>query len=244
MGGGRIDCYLDIASLFSYVAFVDLIGNLDTLAAHGVKVEFHPVFLGGIMQASGNRPPWMLPAKAKYLSHDSRRAMAARGITDWASPPNLMELARTQSPLRALHYIKANFPPAALHATLAALFRRFWAPPHANFTDDAVLAATLAEVVVVDDGGGNNNNPQDRRRFFSDEQVRAIMAARDGMKDSLKEETGRALELGAFGAPWIWVTNEAGKAEPFFGSDRFAQIYKHLGIAYQDVKILDPGAKL
>ncbi|KAJ6446572.1 glutathione S-transferase kappa 1 [Purpureocillium lavendulum] len=233
MGGGRIDCYLDIASLFSYVAFVDLLGNLDKLAANGVEVEFHPVFLGGIMQASGNKPPWMLPAKLKYLRYDSPRAMAARGITNWASPANLFELARTQSPLRALHHIKASYPPAALHATFLALFRRFWAPPHANFTDDAVLAATLAE--VVDASGA---------RVFSDDEVKAIMGARDGMKDSLKAETAKALDLGAFGAPWIWVTNKAGKAQPFFGSDRFGQIYNHLGIEYQDVQVLVPGAKL
>lgn len=60
MGGGRIDCYLDIgalsppslrpttpltrraASLFSYVAFVDLLNNLELLAANGVQVESVP----------------------------------------------------------------------------------------------------------------------------------------------------------------------------------------------------------
>jgi glutathione S-transferase kappa 1 len=28
-------------------------------------------------------------------------------------------------------------------------------------------------------------------------------------------------EQGAFGCPWFWVTNEVGKGEPFFGSDRY-----------------------
>jgi len=28
-------------------------------------------------------------------------------------------------------------------------------------------------------------------------------------------------EQGAFGCPWFWVTNSDGKAEPFFGSDRY-----------------------
>ncbi|KAG5976931.1 hypothetical protein E4U55_007148 [Claviceps digitariae] len=39
MGGGRIDCYLDIASLYSYIGFEDLWPNLDKLAGHGVEVE-------------------------------------------------------------------------------------------------------------------------------------------------------------------------------------------------------------
>ena len=58
MGGGRIDCYIDIggplsrrltrlrkltqsqASMYSYLAFVDLLANQEKLAAHGVTVEY------------------------------------------------------------------------------------------------------------------------------------------------------------------------------------------------------------
>ena len=28
-------------------------------------------------------------------------------------------------------------------------------------------------------------------------------------------------EQGAFGCPWFWVSNREGRAEPFFGSDRY-----------------------
>lgn len=70
------------------------------------------------------------------------------------------------------------------------------------------------------------------------------MDVRDGCKDALKAATARALELCAFGAPWLWVTDAASRAEPFFGSDRFGQIYNHLGIAHHDVTVLMPGTKL
>jgi hypothetical protein len=40
-------------------------------------------------------------------------------------------------------------------------------------------------------------------------------------KDKLLANTQRALDLGAFGAPWFWVRNWEGKEEPFFGSDRY-----------------------
>ncbi|KAJ3479895.1 hypothetical protein NLG97_g8204 [Lecanicillium saksenae] len=53
MPGGKIDVYLDFASLFSYVAFADLQANRQKLAANGVTIEYHPVFLGGINVASG-----------------------------------------------------------------------------------------------------------------------------------------------------------------------------------------------
>jgi len=51
--GGKIDCYLDVASFFSYVAFADLRENLDLLKQHGVVVEFHPVLIAGINNLSG-----------------------------------------------------------------------------------------------------------------------------------------------------------------------------------------------
>ncbi|KAM4060242.1 dihydrofolate reductase [Hirsutella rhossiliensis] len=238
MGRGRIDCYLDIASFYSYVAFVDLLNNLDKLAANGVQVEFHPVFLGGIMQSTGNRPPWMVKAKGAYLSWDSARAAHAVGITDWATPPRLLDMAKTMSPLRALLFIKANHPPPVLHAALLALFRRFWTPPHVFLGDDDNLAAALA------DAAGSSGGPGNGERLFAPDEVRRIMAGREAFRDALKAETDRALELGAFGAPWLWVTDGAGKAEPFFGSDRFAQIYQHLGIAHQDAKVLAPESKL
>ena len=59
-------------SWYSYIAFVDLLANREKLASHGVEIEcvpsssalliyltasrFHPVFLGGIMNATGRAP--------------------------------------------------------------------------------------------------------------------------------------------------------------------------------------------
>jgi 2-hydroxychromene-2-carboxylate isomerase len=63
------------------------------------------------------------------------------------------------------------------------------------------------------------------------------------IKDLLSSVTKEALDKGAFGAPWFWVTNDVGASEPFFGSDRFHFIYKFLGLPYQDVALLPPGDK-
>ncbi|RDA85795.1 hypothetical protein CP532_6303 [Ophiocordyceps camponoti-leonardi (nom. inval.)] len=132
-------------SFFSYVAFVDLLANLDKLAAHGVKVDFHPVFLGAIMNGADNKPPWMNKAKGRYLVHDTRRAADEVGLTEWAMPKDLLTLAKTPSPLRALHFIKANYPPSKFHQATLRLFRRFWKPPHAKLWDDVVLESALAD---------------------------------------------------------------------------------------------------
>ena len=58
--------------------------------------------------------------------------------------------------------------------------------------------------------------------YFSADEVRQIMEAANTpkYKQALNANTQKALELGAFGNPWFWVTNREGKGEPFFGSDR------------------------
>jgi glutathione S-transferase kappa 1 len=52
-------------------------------------------------------------------------------------------------------------------------------------------------------------------------------------KGTLTSNTKTALDKGAFGAPWIWVTNAQGVAEPFFGSDRFHFMWEFLGLAWE-----------
>ncbi|KAK1756164.1 hypothetical protein QBC47DRAFT_401062 [Echria macrotheca] len=74
--GRRIDCYIDIASFYSYLAFLEIQRNRDLLSSHSVHVEFHPVLLGGINVGSGNKPPWTNPVKAAYLVFDAQRATA------------------------------------------------------------------------------------------------------------------------------------------------------------------------
>lgn len=97
------------------------------------------------------------------------------------------------------------------------------------------MIKALSEVTVGYKGG----NPEGKK-LFSEDEVRRIMEAAGSkeMKDAMRAATEKALGQGAFGAPWIWATNRDGKAEPFFGSDRFRFIYKFLGLPFQDVKLL------
>ncbi|OAA33134.1 Thioredoxin-like fold protein [Moelleriella libera RCEF 2490] len=228
MAGGHVDCYLDISSFYSYVCFVDLLPNLDKLAAHKVHVDFHPVFLGAINHLSGNQPPWTLPAKARYLARDARRAASRVGIATFASPPDLLRRARTQSALRALLFIKATYPPHVFLSAFYHLLYRFWTAPNADVVADDDLAALLAEATELPlpvtaatslpptAGGGRGG-----KRLFGRDEVARIMDGRAGMKKKLVEDTTRLVEEGgAFGCPWFLVTNAKGSVEPVFGSDR------------------------
>jgi len=44
---------------------------------------------------TGNRPPWMLPAKAKYLTYDSRRARDNVALPDIRFPKDFMPMSKT-----------------------------------------------------------------------------------------------------------------------------------------------------
>ncbi|KUI59206.1 Glutathione S-transferase kappa 1 [Cytospora mali] len=139
-----------------------------------------------------------------------------------------MPMAHTVLPLRALHYIKANHPRETYHAALEYFFHKFWTPPNLNLSQADVFAKVLAGF-----------------EGFSSEECEKILAGAKSqeMKDALTRSTQSALDKGAFGAPWIWVRNDKGEAEPFFGSDRFHFIYKFLGLPYQDLELLPPGEK-
>ncbi|QUC18665.1 uncharacterized protein UV8b_02906 [Ustilaginoidea virens] len=235
MGTNRIDCYLDIASLYSYVCFEDMHPNLGRLRANGIEVEFHPVFLGGLLNLTGNKPPWTSAAKARYLGYDSPRAARRVGITDYAPPEDLLQRAKTQSALRALLFVKARFPRETFLSVLRFLLHRFWTPPHADVVDEASLKALLLQATETPTRGS---------RLFTEPDVDAIMQGRAEMKGKLIEDTGRLAEDGAFGCPWLVATNSRGEVEPFFGSDRFNHMYIFLGLPFQDVVVLEPGAKL
>lgn len=107
--GGKIDCYFDCVSPYSYFAFLYLSKNEDLLKTYGVDIEFvhpgslascrilwllntyvlhrfHPIFLGGVNVGSGNKPPWTLPAKAKYSTFDSARAKRYFGAPEISTP--------------------------------------------------------------------------------------------------------------------------------------------------------------
>ncbi|KAK0748705.1 thioredoxin-like protein [Apiosordaria backusii] len=242
--GGKIDCYLDIASLYSYLAYLDLLRNRPILASHGVTVEFHPTFLGALNQQTGNKPPWALPAKAAHGPFDAQRSIARQNSypngapLNITFPENLFVNGKTILPLRALHCIKSSYSPAVFDQTLLYLLHIFWSPPNLNLTEPANLKSTL--LAIPEGFAGPTVGDGSKKRLFTAEQVEDIMkgAQAEEFKEKLKNTTAEALERGAFGAPWIWATNDKGEGEPFFGSDRFHFVYKFLGLPYRDVELL------
>ncbi|KAB5558057.1 hypothetical protein GE09DRAFT_99126 [Coniochaeta sp. 2T2.1] len=242
--GGKIEAYVDLASLYSFIAFVELQRVRDTLKSHDVEVDFHPVFLGAINHGSSNKPPWTVPAKAAYgWKYDGTRSLARAGLSGLSPPKDLFVNGMTVLPLRALTFIKAKYPRQTYETAFLYLYYCFWSPPNVLLSDPANLTKALCDARVGFKGPESKGEEEDTARLFDLHQVDEIIQATQtkGMKDAVRDRTQEALDRGAFGAPWIWATNEAGKSEPFFGSDRFHFVYTFLGLPFRDVTLLPPG---
>ncbi|KAF4630383.1 hypothetical protein G7Y89_g7755 [Cudoniella acicularis] len=222
MGGGHIDCYLDCPSPYSYLTLLYLLKHRALLLSHDVTVEFHPIFLGGVNVGSGNKPPWTLPAKAAYGKFDLERTKKYHGNISIEAPSFFPPL--TILPQRALSYIKATYPPSIFEDTFLLFFQKLWTPP--NQVD--ISKPELLQKVLKDAG------------WFSEKEAAEIMAAakEQKWKDVLSEQTKKVVEMGGFGAPWMWVRNAEGKEEPFFGSDRFHFMWEYLGLPWKDIELL------
>ncbi|CAK3839291.1 DSBA family oxidoreductase [Lecanosticta acicola] len=217
---GRIDVYLDCNSPWSFHAYNYLRRNRQALAEHGVTVECHPVFLGGINVGSGNKPPWTLPAKAKYGGYDGKRAQKYFNSGELSPPPffPIMSLL----PMRCMLYAKEHYPYQQYEDAFGELWIFLW-KEHKDVSKPEVLAECLS-------------------RHFKPQDVEKIVSAGTDTKykKMLTDQTDLLVQKGAFGAPWFLVTNKEGVEEPFFGSDRFHFMFQYLGVPFQDIQILPP----
>lgn len=185
--------------------------------------RFHPVFLGGINVGSGNKPPWTLPAKAKYSPYDLKRAIEQFQTPKLSSPSFFPILSVV--PQRAMLVVKDRHPKEVFEKCFLSTWDYSFIT-HVDISKTQNLAKLLGE-------------------HFDENEVKEIMRlmATPEYKEKLTANTKKALELGAFGAPWFWLRNAKGEEEPLFGSDRFAYMWRFLGVDFEDVKIVDKTAK-
>ncbi|XP_047018052.1 glutathione S-transferase kappa 1 isoform X2 [Ictalurus punctatus] len=60
-----IELFYDVVSPYSWLAFEVLCRYRNVW---NIELKFHPAFLGGVMQGSGNRPPAMVPNKGSLAA--------------------------------------------------------------------------------------------------------------------------------------------------------------------------------
>ncbi len=168
----QVEFYYDYVSIYSYLAD----SQLPELT--GAKIVHRPMFLGAVMEATGNRPPGAVEPKRKYMMADIER---------WAkrySLPFRMNPVFPQNTLKALRLALVAQRHDAFDPVHRALFTAMWRQEK-NLGDEAMLAE-IAENATI---------PLEE---IEDPSI----------KEELKANTNEAVERGAFGAPTFFVGDQ------------------------------------
>ena len=191
---------------FDYTSPTAYIGDFAARAVAertGAEMIYRPMFLGGVMQATGNRPPGTVPAKAKYLSVDVPRCAARYGLTyklNPAFPINTLKLLRASLALQ-------EEDPATFERLRDESWARIWGASGPKDLGKADEIKSMCEDLNLD--------------------AERILAwgSDDGLKAKLAANTEEAIERGVFGAPTFFVGDEI-----FFGHDRLDYVEERLSV--------------
>jgi len=172
----KLEFFYDYVSVYSYLAN----SQLHTLGAD--EIVFRPMFLGGVMQATGNRPPAAVEAKGRYLAVDVER---------WVRRYSVPFAMNPVFPLNTL---------GALRVAIVALRRQEFAAAHQSLFD-------AAWVHGVNLGETDDLFEVVRQAGLPAEEYSSLIAAQD-VKDELKSNTEEAVRRGVFGAPTFFVGDQ------------------------------------
>jgi 2-hydroxychromene-2-carboxylate isomerase len=183
-----IDFYWDFGSPASYLAHMRLPA---IAAAAGATLVSHPILLGGVFQATGNRSPVEVPAKGRYVFADLMRFARRDGVPFRMNPHFPVN---TLVPMRGAIGLQQRRD-ARFAAYVDAVFRAMW-------VEGTPLGEPAALAAVVQAAG---IEPAEFEALVADPAV----------KDALKQATHDAVARGVFGAPTMFVGDEM-----FWGQDR------------------------
>jgi len=208
----KVEIFYDVVSPYSYLAFETL---LHYQKLWNLNLVFRPFFLGGVMQATGNQPPAVLPARGAYMMKDLIRN--AKYFQRPLKKPTVFP-ANTLTAQRILSVLVQE----KKTEKLVELSRRLW---QFYWEKDKDISQIPVLVEAMESCG------------FSKEEATRLAEERakdEGIKKFLKDTTDEAVSRGAFGAPSIFVTaHGSNKAELYFGSDRFHHIAQQLGVEWE-----------
>ncbi|XP_030327621.1 glutathione S-transferase kappa 1 isoform X1 [Strigops habroptila] len=209
MGRTVVELFYDVISPYSWLGFEVLcryrhIWNID--------LSFRPAFLGGIMQATGNKPPGMLPKRAEYLLKDIKRMAKYYQVPVQILGDDFQRVLGTGS-LGAMRFITAidMTQPQYVEPLSREFWLRFWSQ-HEDISQPANILAAA------------------RQAGLSSElaQKTLEMISSPAVKNRLKGTTDEAIKYGAFGMPAV-VAHFNGEPHLFFGCDRLELLGSIIG---------------
>ena len=192
-----VEFFFDVGSPAAYLAWTQLPALCSSCG--GAAIDYQPMLLGGVFQATGNQSPMTVPAKGSYMQRDLALHAQRYGVPFEHNPHfpiNTLTLMRgvtavqTQQPERFADYVDA-------------VFRAIWVD-RKNMNDPQVVASVLAAAGF---------DPAALQAQAADPQV----------KERLKQVTQDAVARGVFGAPTFFVDGQM-----FWGQDRLDFVKKAL----------------
>jgi 2-hydroxychromene-2-carboxylate isomerase len=186
----KLEFFFDYISPTAYVAQAVVRGVIERT---GADLVLRPMFLGGVMQATGNRPPGMVPAKGKYMGQDLARCTKRYGLPLHFNPhfPTMNTRPLTGATIRLAD------DPEQQDKLFMAGWKHIWGKPNGiNCGEEAEFKAAFAS------------------EGFDADKLWALGTDPE-TKAMLRANTDEAVERGAFGAPTFFVGEEM-----FFGHDR------------------------
>jgi len=211
--GGKVQCFYDVVSPWAYLGF-EVITRYARQYPGLVQLELCPFFLGGVMQATGNKPPITVPAKGAYMFSDLQRSSGYFGVP-LTAPANFP--INTILAQRLLTVTKQS-KPDHLEDLSRTLWKNLWGGAGGDITRPEDLLKCCVQVGISAD---------EAKGLLESTQEQAV-------KDALKDVTEDAVKRGAFGAPTFFVRANGADAEEvmYFGSDRFHLLLPQLGVPW------------
>ncbi|NNF78864.1 MAG: 2-hydroxychromene-2-carboxylate isomerase [Rhizobiales bacterium] len=177
--GKAVEFYYDYGSPAAYLAWTQLPA---LCAKHGAELISHPVLLGGIFKATGNRSPVVVEQKGAWMFDDMERHAARYGAPFARNPYFIIN---TLPLMRGAMWARAN---GRLGEYDKVIFEAIWVNQK-DMNDVAVIGKVLTE-------GG----------FDAGELVAAVQEP--DVKRQLIEVTDAAVAKGLFGVPSMIVGDE------------------------------------
>jgi 2-hydroxychromene-2-carboxylate isomerase len=192
-----LEFYFDVGSPAAYLAWT----QVPRVAAEtGATIDYKPMLLGGVFQATGNKSPMEVPVKGRYVMSDLQR-YAQRYDVPFNHNPFFP--INTLTLMRMATGVQMHDAPRMV-ACVDALYRAVWVEGK-NMNDATVVAEVLQGASF-------------------DAVAMAALAADPQVKDRLKAVTQEAVARGVFGAPTFFVNGQM-----YWGQDRIDFVQQALG---------------
>ena len=191
-----IEFFFDVGSPAAYLAWTQLPALCSAAAA---RIDYKPMLLGGVFQATGNQSPMSVPAKGRYVQADLERHARRYGVPFRHNPHfpiNTLMLMRGATAVQMQQ-------PERLSDYLDAVFRAIWVD-QSNMNEVQVVTKVLQQAGF-------------------DPAGLLAQASEPAVKERLKQVTQDAVARGVFGAPTFFVDGHM-----FWGQDRLESVKEML----------------